>query len=74
MMFNNPKYNPMRKLYVGKRIELVRMDDDPDPIKVGDKGMVTDVDDAGQLGVKWESGRTLRVNLEAGDLVNIIEE
>jgi hypothetical protein len=73
MLFNNAKYDNLRELYIGKRIALVKMDEDPDPIKVGEQGMVVDVDDAGQLGVAWDSGRTLRVNMEAGDVVKIID-
>lgn len=52
----------------GDRIELVRMDNDPDPIRPGDRGTVIYVSiiDLGdgpyeQVGVEWDSGRTLQV-------------
>ena len=72
--FNKRKFDGRRKMYIGKRIELVKMDDDPNPIEVGAQGTVENVDDAGQLGVAWDSGRTLRVNMECGDVVKIIGE
>ena len=52
---------------IGDRIEMVRMNNDPDPIPPGTKGTVdfvskTPWDDV-QLGVKWDNGRTLSVLL-----------
>lgn len=47
---------------VGKRIELTEMLNDPAPILPGDKGTVLDVyQDTNyyQLGIKWDSGRSL---------------
>ena len=50
---------------VGDRIELVNMPNDPCPIPVGSKGVVTHLtllqyEPVGwQVGVKWDSGRTL---------------
>ncbi len=48
---------------IGNRIELTApMVDDPDPIEVGAQGTVTwvgELHEYVQLGVKWDSGRTL---------------
>ena len=50
---------------VGDRIELVHMPNDPCPIEPGSRGTVTHIthlqyEPAGwQVGVKWDSGRTL---------------
>jgi hypothetical protein len=44
----------------GKRIKMIHMDD-PDPIKEGEMGTVIKVDGAGQIQVKWDSGRNLSV-------------
>lgn len=49
---------------VGDRIELVRMDDDPDPIPVGSQGTLLNMvpgiyPGETQLWVKWDNGRTL---------------
>lgn len=53
----------MSAVQVGDRIELVRMDDDPDPIPAGTQGVVNYVGSLGgtgqQIGVKWDNGRTL---------------
>lgn len=52
----------------GDRIRMVKMGDDPLPIKVGDTGTVFGngvkwADGTTQYNVKWDSGRTLGVIL-----------
>lgn len=51
---------------IGDRIQLIAMPDDPDPIKPGATGTVTDVGRHGegsdawvQIDVDWDDGRTL---------------
>jgi hypothetical protein len=47
---------------IGKRIRLIAMPKDPDPIPLGSEGVITGVTDIGQstqIDVKWDSGRTL---------------
>ena len=51
----------IRKKYVGKRVRLISMPNDPNPIKPGTEGLVTDVDFAGHLIVKWDDGRNLHL-------------
>lgn len=53
------KIEHMKQAYVGKRIELISMPEDPDPIKPGEQGVCWDVDAAGSLMVNWDSGRSL---------------
>ncbi len=56
-------------LKVGDRIELVRMNEDPNPIPSGTKGVVKDIQDVNfgrgdnftQIDVKWDNGRRLMV-------------
>lgn len=43
---------------IGKRIELISMYSDPNPIASGDKGTVYHIG-GGVINVKWDSGRTL---------------
>ena len=43
----------------GKRIRLISMKDDPDPIEEGEEGTIKGVDGIGQIMVKWDNGRTL---------------
>ena len=43
----------------GSRIELHSMDDPLSPVPAGTKGTVLFVDDAGQLHMRWDNGRTL---------------
>lgn len=63
----------LRTTFDNKRIKLIKMFDkyavDPDT-----KGTVTGVDDAGQLMVSWDNGRTLSINFDAGDMVEIIDQ
>ena len=52
-----------RELYPpGTRIELLGMDDPFAPIEPGTRGTVRMVDDAGQLHMQWDDGRTLAVD------------
>ena len=43
----------------GCRVELHRMEDPWSPVPSGTKGTVVCVDDAGQLHMQWDNGRTL---------------
>ena len=43
----------------GTKIRMDFMPDDPQPIPPGTVGEVTQVDDAGQLCMKWSNGRSL---------------
>lgn len=63
---------------VGDRIEMIHMGNDPDPIKSGTQGTITNVADfppsmggGTQLSVKWDNGRTLGVCLPE-DIVKLI--
>lgn len=50
---NKAKYPP------GTRIELIQMNDPFAPVPAGTRGTVDHVDDAGQLHMRWDNGRTL---------------
>ena len=50
----------IKKQYpAGCRVELYRMEDPWSPVPAGTKGTVVCVDDAGQLHMQWDNGRTL---------------
>ena len=50
----------IKKQYpAGSRIKLHRMEDPWSPVPAGTKGTVVCVDDAGQLQMQWDNGRTL---------------
>ena len=50
----------IRKQYPkGTRLELIAMDDPYSTLRAGDRGTVGFVDDAGQIGVAWDSGSQL---------------
>ena len=53
---NKAKYPP------GTRIELNYMNDPYSPVEEGTRGTVRHVDDAGQIHMKWDNGRTLALN------------
>ena len=48
---------------IGQTIELLKMDNDPNPIPVGTKGKITGISpmpfNETQVHVAWENGRTL---------------
>ena len=59
-MYNRRKVEMMKARYPeGTRICLDNMENDPHPIPSGTKGTVIAVDDAGQLLMKWDNGRSL---------------
>lgn len=61
-MYNRRKVEIIKERYPkGTRICLDSMGNDPQPIPSGTKGTVIAVDDAGQLLMKWDNGRTLGV-------------
>lgn len=45
----------------GTRIMLLSMDDPYAPVPEGTKGTVVHVDDAAQIHMKWDNGRTLAI-------------
>lgn len=56
---NKAEVEAVRKMYpVGTEIELIYMEDTQAP-PPGTKGVVSHVDDIGQVHVTWESGSTL---------------
>ena len=59
-MYNRRKIESMKARYPeGTRICLDNMENDPQLIPSGTKGTVIAVDDAGQLLMKWDNGRSL---------------
>ncbi len=57
----------------GTRLELIHMDDPYAPIPSGTKGTVDYVDDAAQIHMKWDNGRTLAL-IPGEDSFRRIEE
>lgn len=57
----------------GKRITLIRMGDDPNPIKAGEMGTIQGVDGIGQIHVNWDNGRSLAL-IPGTDVYQIIRE
>lgn len=43
----------------GKRITLIRMGEDPNPIKAGEQGTILGEDGMGHIHVDWDNGRGL---------------
>ncbi len=54
-----PTDNSGNVIEVGDRIRMTETMDDPQPIEAGDEGEVVKIDDADQIHMKWDSGRTL---------------
>ena len=56
----------------GKRIKLISMNDDPNPIPSGTLGTIQHIDGIGQLQVIWDNGRRLAVipNIDEYEILN----
>lgn len=59
-MFNQNKVESIKRRYpAGTRILLEKMNDPYSPVPSGTRGTVILVDDAGQLQMQWDNGKTL---------------
>jgi hypothetical protein len=56
---------------IGKRIRLISMDNDPNPIESGSVGTIYHIG-GGIINVRWDNGRTLGV-VEGEDLYEIFD-
>ena len=60
MFMTEKQVKMLRKQYpIGTRLCCDGMPDDPRPIESGTLGTVVGVDDAGQIMMKWDNGRSL---------------
>ena len=62
----------MEEAKQGDRVRCIEMPDDPNPIEPGAEGTVRHVDDAKQIHVNWDDGRTLAL-IPGVDKYEIIE-
>ena len=64
----------LRKQYpAGTKICCDNMPDDPQPIEPGTLGTVRGVDDAGQVMMKWDNGRSLSL-IPGVDCLHVVEQ
>ena len=69
---NDAELKVLRERYpAGTRIRLIRMADDIAPVPPGTTGEVALVDDAGNIHMKWQGGRSLAL-IEGADEFEVI--
>ncbi len=69
---NERQLQTLRERYpVGTRIRLIRMADDIAPVPPGMTGSVAIIDDAANIHMKWDNGRSLAL-IEGADEFEII--
>lgn len=60
-MTKKTEFRRLDKELNGKRIRLIQMNDEPNPVPAGTEGIIFHVDDAGTIHVKWDDGSFLGV-------------
>ena len=69
---NEAELNALRERYpAGTRIRLIHMADDIAPVLPGTIGSVAIIDDAGNIHMNWENGRSLAL-IEGVDEFDVI--
>lgn len=63
----------MKNELIGKRIRLIEMFDDPQPVESGTMGTICKVDGMGHYMMKWDNGRGLSI-IPDKDKFEIIED
>ena len=72
---NERQLNALRERFTaGTRIRLNHMDDPYAPVPPGTTGSVAYVDDAGNVHMKWDNGRSLSLIPDEDDFTIIKEE
>jgi hypothetical protein len=62
-------FRKLNKEYKGKRLRLIQMNDEPNPVPPGTEGTIYCVDNTGTIHLKWDDGSELPVIIDLDDFL-----
>ncbi len=66
-MSKKTEFRKLNKELKGKRLRLIQMNDEPNPVPAGTEGTICNVDDAGTIHLVWDDGSELGVIIGLDD-------
>lgn len=62
-------FRKLHKELKGKRLRLIQMNNEPNPVSPGTEGTIYGVDDAGTIHLNWDDGSLLGVIIDTDQFI-----